>query len=76
MINVHIEEGNTMLLKVNQLAQRKGASLRDLFGDNLTVEGKGVLERAAEKTAHDLAVIIFSANTELSNNVELSVQNR
>ncbi|MCS3429719.1 hypothetical protein [Klebsiella sp. BIGb0407] len=65
-----------MLLKVNQSTQRKEVSLRDLFGDNLTAAGKGVLERTAEKTAHDLAVIIFSSNAGLSSDVELSVQNR
>jgi len=66
-----------MLLKVNQLSQKKEASLRDLFGDNLTAVSKNVLEKAAGETAHDLAAVIFSPDSRLSasGEVELLVQN-
>ena len=66
-----------MLLKVNQSAQEKEASLRDLFGDNLTAVSKNVLEKAAGKTAHDLAAVIFSPGSRLSDSgeSELLVQN-
>lgn len=49
-----------MSLKINESAQKKKKSLRDLFGDNLTETGKADLERAGVRAASDLAAVIFA----------------
>ncbi|EMA8656758.1 hypothetical protein ACJPR0_004224 [Cronobacter sakazakii] len=63
-----------MSLKINESAQKKKKSLRDLFGGNLTETGKADLEKAAAGAARDLAAVIFSEENGATKNIPVETE--